>query len=63
MARPAPELSSLTTTLEEVTAKVTALADRCLAEKQEELAAELYGAEAALVGVVRRLRRALDNRP
>lgn len=51
------ELSSLASTLDEVTRRVTALADQARADTDDELAAELYGVERALTGALRRLRR------
>ncbi len=56
------EVSSITTSLGELARRVTALADSAQAEKDELLAAELYGIERALQGAERRLQR-LDERP
>ena len=52
----ARELSSLTASLDELTRRVTALADSARPE-DEELATELFGVERALNGALRRLRR------
>jgi hypothetical protein len=51
------ELSSLTSTLEELTRRVTRLAEQARAAADEELAVELFGVERALTGALRRLNR------
>ncbi len=51
------ELSSLSSMLNEVTKRVTSLADRAAAAKDEDTATELYGVERALSGATRRLDR------
>jgi hypothetical protein len=50
------ELGSLATTLEELTKRVSALADG-LAPDEEDVAVELFGIERALNGALRRLRK------
>jgi hypothetical protein len=57
------ELSSLTSTLDELTRRVTSLADQARAVEEEDLAAELFGVERALTGALRRLRRLDASRP
>lgn len=54
------ELSSLTASLDELTRRVTALADAARPD-DEDLATELFGVERALNGALRRLRRAGDR--
>jgi hypothetical protein len=56
------ELSSLTSTLDELTRRVTALAEQARADEQEDLAAELFGVERALTGALRRLGRLSADR-
>jgi hypothetical protein len=51
------ELSSLSSMLAEVTKRVTSLADRAAAAKDEDVSTELYGVERALSGAARRLDR------
>jgi hypothetical protein len=51
------EISTLSTTLEELTKRVTALADAAADVQNDELATELFGIERALSGALRRLRR------
>jgi hypothetical protein len=51
------ELSSLTSTLDELTRRVTALAEQAQAREDEVVAAELFGVERALAGALRRLGR------
>jgi hypothetical protein len=51
------ELSSLTSSLDELTRRVTALAEQARASEQDELASELFGVERALTGALRRLGR------
>ncbi|MGH9068373.1 MAG: hypothetical protein ACRD0J_12940 [Acidimicrobiales bacterium] len=57
MGRAGAELSSISTALEELTRRVTAIADGYAGAKQDDLATELYAAERALVGAHRRLQR------
>lgn len=51
------ELSSLTSTLDELTRRVTALAEQARAAEEDDLASELFGVERALTGALRRLGR------
>ncbi|MGH9090469.1 MAG: hypothetical protein ACRDZR_03670 [Acidimicrobiales bacterium] len=51
------ELSSLTSTLDELTRRITALADRAQGEHDDELATALFGVERSLQGALRRLNR------
>ena len=61
--RPEPselsELSSISSSLEQIGRRVTALADAATRAKRDELAANLIAVERALVGAVRRLERLL----
>ena len=57
MPSPAAELSSLSTALEELSQRVTAIADDYAASKRDDLASELYHAERALVSARRSLAR------
>jgi hypothetical protein len=56
VATPA-ELSSLSSTLDELTRRVSALAEEAAAADQDDLATELFGIERALTGALRRLRK------
>lgn len=56
------ELSSLASTLEELTRRVTALAEQAQAKDDDVLAAELFGVERALTGALRRLGRLESGR-
>ncbi|HVM04087.1 MAG TPA: hypothetical protein VM242_02845 [Acidimicrobiales bacterium] len=60
MSSSAAELSSLATALDELTRRVTAIADRYLQDR-EDLATELYHVERALNGASRSLAKAVDN--
>lgn len=51
----ASELSSLTSALDDLTKRVAAIAERYQRADREDLAAELYAAERALLGARRRL--------
>jgi hypothetical protein len=51
------ELSALVSALEEVTRRVTAVAESTHASKDEELAHELFRVERSLNGALRQLRR------
>ena len=53
----AAEISSLTSTLQELNERVTAMAEGALARGDEDMAHELIAAERALGGALRRLRR------
>ena len=52
------ELSSLTSSLEELTRRVTGLADGANRDGDDELAAHLFSIERSLEGALRQLRRA-----
>lgn len=56
------ELSSLATTLEELSRRITTLADRAQHEEDDELATALFGVERSLQGALRRLQR-MEPRP
>jgi len=51
------ELSSLISTLDELTRRVTALAEQARSSEQDSVASELFGVERALTGALRRLGR------
>jgi hypothetical protein len=53
------ELSSIASSLDQIAARVTVLADAATADKREDVAANLIAVERALVGAVRRLERML----
>ncbi len=55
------ELSSITSTLDELTRRVTALAERSRDAGEADLAAELFTVERDLRGALRRLGRAIDG--
>ncbi len=57
----AAELSSLATGLDELTRRVTAIADAYAGADADEVAAELYAVERALVDAHRRLVRTVRN--
>jgi len=60
VATPA-ELSSLSSTLDELTRRVSALAEEAAAADQDDLATELFGIERALTGALRRLRKLVST--
>jgi len=51
------ELSSLISTLDELTRRVTALAEQARSSEQDAVASELFAVERALTGALRRLGR------
>jgi hypothetical protein len=55
------EISSLATTLDELTRRVSSLAESA-ADDEEELAVELFGIERSLSGALRRMRRLAESR-
>lgn len=57
----AAELSSVATVLEDLTARITGIAEGYAAERRDDLAAELYEVERALLGVRRRLARVVEG--
>lgn len=56
------DISSAATVLEDLAARLARIADSYVAEEREEMATELYDAEAALAVVARRLRRVAGGR-
>ena len=54
------ELTSLATALEELTARITAIADLYATGERDELATDLYAVERALTGARRRLTKVID---
>lgn len=57
------ELSSLASSLDELSRRITALADRAQREEDDELATALFGVERSLQGALRRLQRLEPGRP
>lgn len=57
---PAAELASLATALEELSQRVTAIADGYAAVRRDDLAGELYQAERGLRSAKRNLGRVVD---
>ena len=62
MSSPAAELSSVATALDELTRRVTAIADNYARASRDDLATELYQVERALVGARRGLAKVVDGR-
>lgn len=62
MSDPLAELSSVTAAVEELTRRVTAIAERFATEKHHDVAADLYAVERELIGAARRLARLVDGR-
>jgi hypothetical protein len=56
------ELSSLTGLIEQVTDRITKMADQASAAREENVASELFAIERALSGAKRRLVRFLGDR-
>lgn len=56
------ELSSLTSSLSELTKRIAALADTAQADGDADLAHDLFSVERSLTGALRRLARAADGR-
>jgi hypothetical protein len=56
------ELSSMASTLEQLTRRFSSLADQAIARKQDDVAADLLAVERALTGAQRRLVRLLSPR-
>ena len=61
MSDPLAELSSLTTALEELTRRVTGMAERFAGDKKHDVASDLYAVERALTGAARRLGKLVDR--
>jgi hypothetical protein len=62
MSVPTAELSSLATALDELTGRVTSIADDLSGSRRDDVAVELFEVERALVGARRRLGRILEAR-
>ena len=60
MSSPAAELSSLATALEELSRRVTAIADGYAQARRDDLATELYQAERSLSSAQRALARVVE---
>jgi hypothetical protein len=60
MTASSAELSSVATALDELTTRITAIADRYARSERDELAADLYAVERALTGAQRRLTKVID---
>jgi methyl-accepting chemotaxis protein len=56
------ELSSIASQLEQITARVTAMAESAHAAHEDDLASELFGVERALSGARRRVERVVQPR-
>ena len=63
MSTSGAELSSLLTQLEELTARITTIADAFQTNKRENLAGDLYQVERSLKAGVRTLSRVIDTTP
>jgi len=61
MAAQVPELSSITSTLEQLLARVGGMAEAARRDKEEEVARELFEVERSLSSAQRRLGRMLDR--
>jgi Mg2+ and Co2+ transporter CorA len=61
MALDSAQLSSLSTALDDLSKRVTELADQFKASPREDVAADLYEVERHLVAAGRRLRAVLDR--
>jgi hypothetical protein len=61
MSVPTAELSSLATALDELTGRVTAIADDLSGSRRDDIAVELFEVERSLVGARRRLGRILES--
>ena len=57
MPAPIAELSSLASALDELRRRVSAIADRAVAEDDDDTAGELFAVERSLIGAARRLGR------
>lgn len=57
------ELSSLSSTLDELTRRVSSLAEEAAAAGTDDVATELFGIERALSGALRRLRKLAEAPP
>jgi hypothetical protein len=55
------ELSALATSLDDLTARITAVADRIAADRRPEVADGIYEVERSLASAGRQLRRALRD--
>lgn len=62
MPDPLAELSSMSTVLEDLTARVAAIADTYRGDRRDDMATQLDEVERALLGAKRRLRQVLDGR-
>ena len=60
MSSPAAELSSVATALEELSRRVTAIADAYAGAARDDVANELYRVEQALTGAHRSVARVVD---
>lgn len=61
MAAQMPELSSISSTLEQLVQRVSGLAEAARQAKDEDVARELFEVERSLAGAQRRLGRMLDR--
>ncbi|MDQ1397568.1 MAG: hypothetical protein QOG64_2827 [Acidimicrobiaceae bacterium] len=58
----AAELSSLATALDELTSRITAMADDAASQQRDDIASELFEIERALTGASRRLMKVVGGR-
>ena len=61
MTSPGPELSSVATSLSELTSRVTTIAESLSGGERDDLATELFEAERSMVAASRRLERVLEQ--
>ena len=57
----AAELSSLATALDELTQRISGMADDAAAQQRDDIASELFEVERALAGASRRLMKVADS--
>ncbi|HUY30222.1 MAG TPA: hypothetical protein VMV02_04425 [Acidimicrobiales bacterium] len=62
MPPPTAELSSIATLLDQITVRVTAMAEAASSAHEDDLAAELFGVERALSTAQRRVERLASTR-
>ncbi|MGO9198866.1 MAG: hypothetical protein ACLQK4_17285 [Acidimicrobiales bacterium] len=61
MAPDLPELSSISSTLDQLARRVTAMAEAARRTKEEDVANELFAVERALTGAHRRVERMIER--
>jgi hypothetical protein len=60
-SQPPPELSSITSALEDLTARISKMADQAEHDEQNNIAYELFEVERALTPAIRRLTRLVNR--